>query len=110
MARDDLPEHVRAVIARHIDSVQQVEILALMRAEPARAWTTPEFCKMLQLTPAACDAWVRRLAAGGMVAVQEESVRLTASDEDARALDDLLDLYGRRRISVVDSIYGGRVD
>ena len=107
MGSDDIPEHVRAVIARHIDSVQQVEILALMRADPARGWATTEFCKALHLTEAACGSWLGRLAAGGLVAMQDGAVRFTATDDDARALDDLVDLYARRRTAVVHSIYGG---
>lgn len=106
MGSGDIPEHVRAVIARHIDSVQQVEILALMRADPARGWATDEFCKALQVTEAACGSWLGRLAAGGIVAVKDGKIRFVGSDDEARALDDLVDLYARRRTAVVHSIYG----
>jgi hypothetical protein len=67
MSRSDIPDHVHAAIVRHIDSVQQVEMLALMRSDPGRAWTAAEFCRVLQLTPPACDAWIAGVAAAGIV-------------------------------------------
>jgi hypothetical protein len=105
MTRSDIPEHVHAVIARHIDSVQQVELLALMRDDPGRVWTPAEFCSALHLTPGACAAWIGRFAAAGIVSNGGGAVRYTANGADSQALDDLVDLYTRRRISVVDAIY-----
>jgi len=108
VTRDDLPDHVQAAIARHIESIQQVEILALIRAQPERAWTTADICRSLHVSPVACEVWIDRFAATGVVSREddEDAVRYAPNGDERRAFDDLVELYTRRRHSVVDSIYG----
>jgi hypothetical protein len=107
MPQADLPQHVQKLIVRHIDSVQQVEILALLEAEPARSWQPEEISRTLQIAPAACRGWLDELATAGLVAGQGMTFRGGAGQRSTRkAVDDLLDLFGRRRVTVLQAIYG----
>jgi hypothetical protein len=107
VTRDELPDHVQATIARHIESIQQVEILALIRGEPDRPWTTADICRSLHVSPVACEVWIDRFAATGVVSrdQDEDAVRYAPHADNRRAFDDLVELYTRRRHSVIDSIY-----
>jgi hypothetical protein len=106
MSRDDLPEHVRTLIESHIESVQQVEILVLLRAAAERGWAAGELCRSLHLSAAVCEGWIDRFAAAGIVTRTDERILYAAGTPHDPAVDDLLDLYSRRRHSVIESIYG----
>jgi hypothetical protein len=96
---------VRDLILRHIDSVQQVEILELLHREPARAWTAPEISRALHIGPASCAEWIERFAAAGLVERVDGGVQYAPRGRRSRAVSDLVDLYARRRTSVIDAIY-----
>jgi hypothetical protein len=102
-AHSDIPENVRRLLVRHIDSVQQLEILALLYGDAARAWTPPEVCRTLRISPDACRAWLESFALAGLVARDADGGFIDAGNPDAR---DAIDLYERRRRSVIESIYG----
>jgi hypothetical protein len=102
MAHRDIPKNVRQVIARHIESVQQVEILALLREEPERGWTVADISRSLHIAPAACEAWLDEFAAARLVDRDGDGFRHAARTRDA---DDLVECYSRRRLAVIDSIY-----
>jgi hypothetical protein len=105
VTRDELPNNVQATIARHIESIQQVEILALVSGDPQRAWTPADICRSLRVSPIACEVWLDRFAATGVISRDEGAVRYAPGGEERRAFDDLVDMYTKRRHSVVDSIY-----
>jgi hypothetical protein len=103
----DLPKHVQTLIVQHIDSAQQVEILALLEAHPNRYWQPEEIARALQIAPAVCRDWLGDLAAAGLVAGQGITFRRGAGPRATRkAVDDLLDFFGRRRVTVLEAIYG----
>ena len=102
MAHPDIPDNVRRLIARHIDSVQQIEILALLQGDTARAWTPPEVCRTLRIAPEACRAWLQAFALAGLVGRDANGGFVDAGHRDAH---DAIDLYERRRRALIDSIY-----
>lgn len=102
MAHSDIPKNVRQLIVRHIDSVQQVEILALLRGEPDREWPVADVSRALHIAPSACSAWLDAFAAAGLVDATGAGYRHATRSRDA---DDLVDCYSRRRLAVIDSIY-----
>lgn len=105
MARADIPTHVRQVIVRHIDSAQQVEILALLLRDPAKQWRPAEVSRSLHIPPEACEGWLEGFAAAGLVGRADEAAYSATPARESRTVAELVDLYGRRRISVVDTIY-----
>lgn len=102
MAHSDLPKNVRQLIVRHIDSVQQVEILALLRSAPDRDWSVAEISRSLHIAPAASQTWLDAFAAARLVRRTDAGYR---HGNHAAAADQLVDWYSRRRSAVVESIY-----
>jgi hypothetical protein len=105
MAHTDLPQNVRKLIVRHIDSVQQVEILALLRDNAEREWTPAEISRNLHIGPVSCENWLERFDAAGLLERGGVGYRHADRGPHARAADDLIDWYARRRLSVLDAIY-----
>ena len=106
MSGAELPKHVRDLIERHIDSVQQVEILVLLRGQSDNAWHPADVSRALHIAPGPCRTWLEQFAAAGLVTDAGMGFRHGAAKRVSRiAVDDLVDLYPRRRLSVIDAIY-----
>jgi hypothetical protein len=102
----DLPQAVRYLIARYIDSVQQVEILRLLAREPDREWTTGEVSRALRIAPDPCEAWLARFAEAGLVARGRGVYRHgTPVDGAPGPVEELLECFGARRLAIIDFIY-----
>lgn len=105
MAHSDIPKNVRQLIVRHIDSVQQVEILALLRDDPEREWTPAEISRALHTPPDACERWLAAFADARLVESRGGAYRHAREGSRSRDADELVDCYSRRRLAVIDSIY-----
>lgn len=105
MAHSDIPKNVRQLIVRHIDSVQQVEILALLRDNPEREWTVAEISRSLHIAPNSCATWLEAFAAARLVDRTDTGFKHAASGARSQQADELVDCYSRRRLAVIDSIY-----
>ena len=105
MPREDLPKNVRRLVQRYIDSVQQVELLALLQREPDRDWTANDISRTLHIPLASCEQWLARYAAEGLVDRNADGVRHATAGRHAQAADDLVDCWARRRLALIDSIY-----
>jgi DNA-binding Lrp family transcriptional regulator len=105
MARTDIPTHVRELILRHIESVQQVEILALLSGDADRSWTAASISRSLHIAQEPCGKWIDRFVAAGILVGEDEGVRFAAGGKRSRAAVDLVDLYSRRRTTVIEAIY-----
>jgi hypothetical protein len=102
MTQGDIPKNVRQLIVRHIDSVQQVEILALLGKEPERVFTVAEISRALHIAPDPCLTWLDALVAARLVDRTKTGYTHSARSRNA---DDLVECYARRRLTVIDSIY-----
>ena len=105
MAASDIPKPVRQLIVRHIDSVQQVEILDLLRRDPERSWTAERISRELRIAGASCAEWLDRFATEGLVVRDHLGYRDAPDGRHAAAVSELIDMYGRRRTSVIEAIY-----
>ncbi len=101
MERTEIPQNVRRLIAQHIDSVLQVEILALLCRDRAREWTDHEVSRSLHIPANVCKEWLDTFAAAGLIQRNGSSgCRVASADAD-----ELIDFYSRRRLAVIDAIY-----
>jgi hypothetical protein len=105
MAASEIPKPVRQLIARHIDSVQQVEVLVLLRRDPEQAWTAETISRELRIAGASCAEWLDRFATAGLVKSDHLGYRDAPNGRHAAAVAELIDLYGRRRTSLIEAIY-----
>jgi DNA-binding MarR family transcriptional regulator len=105
MARAEIPNNVRQLIQRHVSTVQQVEILALLGREPERDWSAAEASRALRISERSCEAWLADFARAGLVERRPDGFRHATQGKQAQAAEDLVDCYSRRRLAVIESIY-----
>lgn len=111
---DDFPADVKAFIANHISSIAQLEMLLLLRSDPAKQWDVAEISKALYATPEMAAGQLASLQADGLVSVSEDPeqrYQYQVGDPDLRnVINRLAELYRDRRVSVITVLYSEPVN
>lgn len=106
---DDFPQHVQKFILDVLGSVEELEVLLMLRSAPEKNWSAAEVGRGLYTSPAAAAMRLAHLHEHGMVALIEGPERLycfrPARSELVQIVDQLADLYKERRVSVINLIY-----
>ena len=107
---DDFPPELEQFIAKHIESLAELEALLLMHAEPDRQWDCAKLSQQLYISADMCGGIVLDLERRGFVKRESEEgddpFRYhAASAEIDRLVTDLAALYQQRRVAVITLIY-----
>jgi len=106
VAGGGIPDRVVRLIGEHIHSVEQLEVLLLLRREPEREWTASDVAVELATLPQSAADRLEDLARRGLLLKAGESYRYDRSDHGRDAVvGELEDVYGRRRVSVIGLIF-----
>lgn len=105
MSRADLPQNVYAFLLEHIDSLEQLEVLLLMRKDP-RSWSAAEIARELRIMPDSAGNRMSNLALRGIVTEDGTSrYRYSPrSPELDRDVAGLATAYAERRVTVINLI------
>jgi predicted ArsR family transcriptional regulator len=106
----DLPEPVVRLIADHIDSVELIDVLLLLKRSPDRAWNAEEISQRLYTSPSSAANRLEALHASGLASVQETDgpplYRYAPSGPDlGLAVEGLEEAYGKLRTRVINLIF-----
>lgn len=107
-----VPDEVAQLIASHIDSVEKLEILLLLRGERDRAWTSDHVSRELRRNPSSVSRCLSQLAAGGLLDGSiGDGYRFAPSDPALeRQVGSLAETYATRRVSVIQLIVANPMD
>ena len=110
MADGELSGEVRHLIARHVTTMEQVEVLLLLQRAPERALSPDEIRAELRLQPSApAPATLAGLQDGGLV--EREGAHparyryAPANDALRRAVELLATAYNERPVTLIRLIY-----
>ncbi len=95
-------------VADHIHSVTQLELLLLLHRDPRVAWTATRAAAEMRFPSAWAGDQLERFAAGGFVTASDEdepSFRYQPNGDHAVVVDELAELYRRRRTSLTSLIF-----
>lgn len=106
----EVPPAVRQLIAEHLESVAQLEVLLLLRAAADRAWSIEEVAQAQVTRPAAAAGYLAQLELAGLVVREGAQYRYAPSADRGPTLDALADAYAKRRQTVVGLIFSGPDD
>lgn len=111
MSASEIDERVRAFLATYVNSVEQIEVLFLLRATADREWSADECSRELRSDLRWVQERLGDFTARGLLAVREVDAvvkyRYAPSTEDTRGLiDGVAKAYKERRVSVINLIYG----
>lgn len=115
MTDDELPNEVRQLIADHITSVEQLEILLLLREHEGEDWSVRRVSDELRSSEASVGERLNALRESGLVRESERhsDVAFGYAPRTARlrrATDLLADAYSQRRYTVIDLIFSKPID
>lgn len=93
-------------MAEHIHSVEQLEVLLLLRGDPERQWTAEAVAVKLATLPQSAVDRLEDLARRGFLAKSGEGYRYDGSDRSRdAAVAELQEVYARRRVSLIGLIF-----
>ncbi len=108
VAADPIPLPVRQFVAEHISSAVQLELLLLLRRDPARAWPPAIAAREMRMPVSWAAGQLAAMRATGLLAVQDErepAYCYAPPARLARVIDDLADAYRNRKTRVVSLIF-----
>lgn len=101
MPTDELVAFVR----EHVRSVWAVELLLLLRRDPARCWSPPELVSELRASTSLVADNLRRFEASGLVVPEEGCFRFAPASPVLDALCAELEMaYRERPVAVINMI------
>jgi hypothetical protein len=107
MADADLSPDLQRFIARHIDSVEKLEILLLFFREPLRIWPPSDVFHQIQSNAASVNQKIDQLFADGFLYKETDGgfrfqPKSAAMQAQVAALDET---YRYRRIKLIEAIF-----
>jgi hypothetical protein len=108
MSPPDLSDTLKQFIARNIHSVEQLEVLLLLKRDAQREWTADALSREISTSRYAAEGRLLDLRARGLAAYREEGQLLHfryQSGPDDAAVAELAAAYGERRTSIITMIF-----
>jgi hypothetical protein len=110
-----IPEDVRLLIQRYIDSIEQLEILLLLHASSREQWTPDSVSRALYSTPSSTGRRLKTLHGQGFLGLDDSSSPPTYSYQPASTELDatvarLAETYRERRVAVVSLVASKPMD
>ena len=100
-----ISDPVRQLIARHIVSIEQLEILLLLREHRARAWSPAEVNDRIQSSLPSVSDRLADLVRRGLFRRDDDGFRYDAPADQDVIIAELAGEYRDRRYSVIDLIF-----
>lgn len=105
-----ISEGLKEFLRERLSTLEQIEIVLLLRSDPSRSWTAPDVSATLGTPPESAAMRLFLLASSGLLAFEPAGVpryRYTPTDSATEALvQELADLYGTNRPEV-SALVGG---
>ena len=110
----DLSDSLQDFLRRYIDSVEQLEILLLLRSS-GRPWTASEITRELATSAVSAAARLDSLASARLAVRSGDGDGRTYAYKPAdakirRAVDELAEVYPRRRVAIITFIFAAPDD
>ena len=101
--RSTLPEPVQDLVARHVASIETMQVLLTLHAAPTRAWTSRDVAAATSLDEVAATRQLVILRQRGLLAVEmtdDAAYRYNAEGDLASAVDGLAQCFRARPLDV----------
>ena len=105
-----IPERVRRLIAEHITSIEQLEILLLFRGLPGQPQTVGQINDRIKSSLTSVTARLADLQASGFLRRTDDRYQYDPGAERAAVVDELAQVYAERRYTVIELIFAKPTD
>lgn len=114
MTYEEIPQEIKDFIVRHINSVEQLEILLLLQGSPTREWSARDVAQELRSDTQSVAVRMADLHARGFLHGQEASAPMyrfnPANAQEAQLVAKLASVYAQRRMAVINLIFSKPID
>jgi hypothetical protein len=101
-----VPTEVRRFIAAEIESVEQLEVLLLLRAAADKDWTANEVARALVTQVESARGWLERMVGAGLLSGGGEGYRYAPPTREVEeTIDGLAESYANYRVTVIGLIF-----
>ena len=101
----EVTDDARRLITEHIHSVEQLDVLLLLRAAPDKDWSAAEVARALVSQPDTAETRLADLAARKLLQHSGDGYRYSADAKTAKAVTELAEAYATRRTTVIGMIF-----
>jgi hypothetical protein len=103
---------VQRFLLTHIDSIEKLEVLLLLRGHAGRSWTGAAVAQELRIAEESARGRLENLCSSGLLSCEVSDAFRYApiSGNDAQAVDELATTYTQRRVSVISFIFSQPMD
>jgi hypothetical protein len=101
----EVTDDAKGLIAQHIHSVEQLEVLLLLRAAPEKEWTAVEVARALVSQPESAEQRLADLAGRELIVHGDDRYRYDASRPSDKAVNDLAEAWATRRTTVIGLVF-----
>lgn len=105
MARREFTPEFRTFINKNINSIEQIEVLLILLANPERIWTIDEISTSLRSSRNSIRSRLESLTARKLAAAAGGGYRYAASGRLHTMVETLAEEYGERRFSVIELVF-----
>lgn len=108
MFSTDLPSSIRAFLARHIRSVEQLEILLLFARAPGTVWSSKKVYDTILSTPHSVERWLEEMTRSNLLEKAPDSpgsYRLSSHQDVISQTGMLAELYRISPVRIIEAIY-----
>ena len=105
-----IPEPVRKLVVEHIDSIEQLEVLLLLRTHRDRSWSIEEVNDRVSSSTSSVKTRLEALLQSGFLARTAHLYRYRASAERDTVVGALASTYAERRFTIIELIFTKTTD
>lgn len=102
---ESLPLPVVELLARHIASVEELEILLLLFQEPGKAWTAESIYQIVKSSRDSVGQVLQKFVSAGLVADSQPEGYRFSTQTDAALVGELSRCYRAMPVRVIQAIY-----
>jgi DNA-binding IclR family transcriptional regulator len=100
-----IPDDVRRFVDRFITSVEQLELLLLLRKSPERVWSADAASRELRTAPASAESRLADLAKAKLVVREGDGYTYRPEPATDRLVDGLAAAYASYRTRLISMIF-----
>lgn len=113
MAGETLPTAVQQFLSKYIHSLEQLEILLLLRGHPGRSWRSEDVYEVVRSSRSSVEERLESFVQLGFFAKENgpaPTYRYAPTEKLAAAADETAAAYQKWRVRVIEAIFAPVVD
>lgn len=113
MAGETLPTSVQQFLSKYIRSLEQLEVLLLLRNNPDRSWTSADVYEVVRSSRASVEERLESFVQLGFLVKEDcspRTFRYAPADNLGAALDETASAYQMWRLRVIEAIFTPAAD